>query len=141
MEGPYDGIMAFSMGASLAATYLIQQATRHPEKPLPFKCAVFLSGANPIDPVGLEHGQVRLLNAEVDGDQLLAGFPTAHIWGRADKAYCQGSEALFALCDPKERTVFLHEEGHTVPAARAKEEVLASVRVIRRTIGRAVMAA
>ncbi|KAH8426119.1 uncharacterized protein LDX57_003861 [Aspergillus melleus] len=141
VEGPYDGIMAFSMGGSLAATYLVQQAIRHPERPLPFKCAIFLSGANPIDPIGLEDGQVRLLNPELDGDQLLAGFPTAHIWGRADKEYCQGSEALFALCDPKERTVFLHEEGHTVPGARAKEELLASVRVIRRTIGRAVMAA
>ncbi|KAF7595542.1 hypothetical protein BBP40_005577 [Aspergillus hancockii] len=139
IEGPYDGVIAFSMGAALAATYLIQQAMRHPEKPLPFKCAIFLSGGAPLDPLALERGEVRTLAAKVHGSQLLPGFPTAHIWGRNDDLWGDRSKTLYELCDPKERTMFLHEEGHAVPGAKAKEALLGSVRAIRRTVGRAVM--
>jgi hypothetical protein len=125
------------MGATLAATYLIQQAIHHREQPLPFKCAVFLSGGAPLDPLALEHGEVRTLKAELNNDQLLPGFPTAHIWGRDDDLWGDRSMTLYELCDPKERTMFLHEEGHAVPGAKAMEALLGSIRAIRRTVGRA----
>lgn len=59
-EGPYDGILGYSQGATLAAQALIRHATEHgqgrpsgdppsgdPPKPMPFKFAVFFNGATP----------------------------------------------------------------------------------------------
>ncbi|KAB8212295.1 serine hydrolase-domain-containing protein [Aspergillus parasiticus] len=139
-EGPYDGLIAFSLGGALASTYLIREARRHPEKPLPFKCAIFLSGGAPLDPVALERGEVSLLDDTVAGNQVLRGLPTVHIWGSNDKLWGDRSERLYALCDPHERTMVLHEDGHAVPGVRAKEALLRSVRAIRRTVGRVAMA-
>lgn len=138
-NGPYDGIIAFSQGGCLASTFLIQQTTLHPKTPLPFKCAIFLSSINPTDPRALDSGDARFLDPRVDGDQMLAGLPTAHIWGRNDTLWANCSETLYGLCDPRLRLLLLHDEGHTVPGVRAQEELLASVRVISRTVERAEM--
>ncbi|THC88805.1 hypothetical protein EYZ11_011751 [Aspergillus tanneri] len=140
VEGPFDGVIGFSIGAGLAATHLIQQALRYPEKPSPFTCAIFFSAAAPIDPLALERGEVRLLDPDTHRHQFLLGLPTAHIWGRNDDLWKHRSEMLYAVCDPKGRGMVLHDEGHAIPGARAKEALLESVRLIRRTVGRAVMA-
>lgn len=138
-NGPYDGIIAFSLGGSLAATYLFQQATLHPDIPLPFKCAIFLSSVTPVDPIALERGDMRWLDPQVDGDQMLAGFPTAHIWGRNDTLWATRSEMLYGLCDPSSRLSVLHDEGHAVPGVRAQDALMASVRIVRRIVERAEM--
>lgn len=132
LEGPYDVVLAFSHGATLAATYLVQQSRINPAAPLPFKCAVFLSGGSPIDPDALAEDKIRLLNGKTDG-QLLK-LPTANIWGANDELYPGTSEGLSKLCDEKLRAVFVHEEGHDVPSVRAKEAVYGAVNAIRRTI-------
>ncbi|KAF2190023.1 hypothetical protein K469DRAFT_722959 [Zopfia rhizophila CBS 207.26] len=111
-EGPYDGVLAYSHGASLAATYITQQTTLN--APLPFKCAIFLSGNLPADPVALERGQVRPLDPVQDEVRLK--LPTAHIWGVNDDLYPGTSERLSGMCDDRLKTVFLHEEGHNVPS-------------------------
>lgn len=77
---------------------------------------------------------MRQLDPKVDGNALLAGFPTAHIWGRNDD-FCPGtSEVMSQLCDPMFRNEFIHDEGHEVPPARARDAVLGCVRTIRRTV-------
>ncbi|RAL08512.1 uncharacterized protein BO97DRAFT_354025 [Aspergillus homomorphus CBS 101889] len=143
LEGPYDGLIAFSLGGALAATFLIREAAQHPQRPLPFKCAIFFCGGAPLDPVALEEaGQVRLLDPDPDTTRPapLAGLPTAHIWGANDDLWRDRSERLCALCDPEERLVLVHGEGHSIPGARAKEALLGAVRAIRRTVGRVTMA-
>jgi predicted esterase len=129
LEGPYDGVIAFSQGACLVATYLIQQKLRHPQKPLPFKCAIFFSGAIPLDPEALEQGS----------RDLMAGLPTAHIWGRNDTLWPGTSDVLYALSDAKLSSIFLHDEGHSIPAARSKQAVSGSVKSIRRAVDRATL--
>ncbi|KAL4914421.1 serine hydrolase FSH [Aspergillus aurantiobrunneus] len=42
-EGPFDGVFGFSQGASVMLAYLIEQAARHPGKPLPVRFGVFCS--------------------------------------------------------------------------------------------------
>ncbi|KAH8690542.1 serine hydrolase FSH [Talaromyces proteolyticus] len=135
LEGPYDGVIAFSQGATLVATYLMRQALKSPQKPLPFQCAVFFCGGMPFDPKALECGEIKQLSKE-DGDKLLPGFPTAHIWGRNDNVWPGTSEVLHALCDPKVSTMFLHDEGHSIPGGRAKYAVFGAVKAIRRTLDR-----
>lgn len=137
LEGPYDGVLAYSHGASFVATYIIQQAQLHPTSPPPFKCAVFLSGGIPVDPLALERNELRFLGPK-DGKPLK--LPTAHIWGANDELYPGTSTILSDLCDEDMRSIFVHEEGHDVPNARAKEAVLGAVRAIRRTVDRALTA-
>jgi hypothetical protein len=133
-NGSYDGLIAFSQGGCLAATYLIQQATLNPRAPLPFQCAIFFSSINPADPRALENGEIRLLDPLVDGDKMLAGLPTAHIWDRNDTLWAHCSETLHGLCDPMSRLLLLHDEGHAVPGVRAQDALMACVRIIRRTV-------
>lgn len=137
-EGPFDGVLAFSQGASLAATYLFQHAQNHPSKHLPFKCAIFFSGGRPLDPMLLAKGERKLLEPE-ELEVPRLRLPTAHIWGKNDTLWPGTSEVLCELCEEGERTVFVHEEGHDIPGARAKEAVQGSLRAIRRTVDNALM--
>lgn len=136
LEGPYDGVLAYSHGASLAATYIVQQAQLHPTSPLPFKCAIFLSGGIPADPSALDRNELRLLNPMRDGKPLM--LPTAHVWGANDTLYPGTSAVLSELCDEGMKCVFVHDEGHTLPNGKVKEAVLSAARVIRRTVDKAL---
>lgn len=138
LEGPYDGVIGYSHGGALAATYLIRHSRLYPGSPLPFKCAIFLSGGIPMDPDALEKDEVKPLHVARDGTLLT--LPTANIWGRNDQLWPGTSEILCGLCDEGTRSVFVHDEGHDVPSARAKDAVLGAVMSIRRTVDRALNA-
>ena len=56
-DGPFDAVLGFSYGASLAVTVLAAAAERHPDKPPPFKSAVFF---NTIIPYRLGSGILHL---------------------------------------------------------------------------------
>ncbi|KAH6699032.1 serine hydrolase FSH [Leptodontidium sp. 2 PMI_412] len=50
-EGPFDGVLAYSGGASLAAQLIIKDAQDHPFKlphERPFRFAIFINGASPL---------------------------------------------------------------------------------------------
>lgn len=49
-DGPFDGIMGFSQGASLAASLLLQRQLDHPSKPPQFQFAIFICGLLPFSP-------------------------------------------------------------------------------------------
>lgn len=139
LEGPYDGFIGFSIGAALLASYLIREVALHPTKPLPVKCAIFLSGGAPLNHEALARGEIELLDSAANMP-LLPGLPTAHIWGRNDKLWAVRSEVLAGVCDSEEATIFLHDEAHSVPGARAKEALLGSARAIRRMVGKVALA-
>jgi hypothetical protein len=42
-QGPFDGVLGFSQGASMVAAYLLEQASLYPDKPLPAKFGIFAS--------------------------------------------------------------------------------------------------
>lgn len=138
LEGPYDGVLAYSHGAALAATYIIQQAQLHPTLPPPFKCAIFLSGGIPLDSFALDRDEIRWLEPLKDRKPLK--LPTAHIWGSNDKLYPDTSSVLSKLCEDGMKFEFLHEEGHDIPNARAEGALLGAAQVIRRTVDRALTA-
>lgn len=136
IEGPYDGVLAYSHGAAFAATYIIQQSQLHPTSPPAFKCAIFLSGGIPVDPSALEKDELRLLSPK---DGKLLKLPTAHIWGANDELYPGTSGVLSELCDEGMRCIFIHKEGHDVPNARAKDAVQGAIRAIRRTVDKGLI--
>ena len=133
-EGPFDGVMAFSLGAALAATFIIRKLQANPlerRTSLPFKCAIFLSGGIPFDYLAVPLDEIQSLWVK---DEQPIQVPTAHIWGSNDALADSTSAVLSELCNPQLRTVFIHDGGHDVPGARSRDATIGMVRAIRHTI-------
>lgn len=59
-HGPYDGVMCFSQGCSLIASFCLYHQAETPDQPLPFKVAIFICGGVPLqvlEDVGIEVSQ------------------------------------------------------------------------------------
>ncbi|KAM0794238.1 serine hydrolase FSH [Usnea florida] len=132
-EGPFDGVMAFSVGGTLAAALIISKLIKYQGRnnPLPFKCALFLSSGAPFDPAAALRDDIRNISP-TEGE--LIQIPTAHIWGSNDELARSTSVVLSDLCDRRLKTVFVHHLGHDVPGAGSHQALNGAVRAIRRTI-------
>ncbi|KAF3911013.1 hypothetical protein AA313_de0202319 [Arthrobotrys entomopaga] len=134
-EGPFDGIIAFSHGASLASSLLLAEG--HPNGNSRnkladrFKCAIFIAAGAPIDSEALRNNKLELLTK---GSKSRIYIPTAHIWAANDPLGPTMSAVVEALCISNVRHVYVHNEGHMVPGRRSPEVLHASVNVIRQTI-------
>jgi len=165
-NGPYDGVIAFSQGACLAATLMLQHQSQDTDsefglgdsdEPL-FKCAIFLSGILPLDPDALAHGQRKQIgkinaaeaqycdsgsedsDSEDQGDWVDAfRIPTAHIWGANDDYPLPQGDRLYKLCPAHLRVAVTHQEGHSIPGKRSEAALKKMVRAVRKTIERADM--
>ncbi|KAF2807003.1 uncharacterized protein BDZ99DRAFT_393444 [Mytilinidion resinicola] len=136
VEGPFDGVLAFSQGASVATTLMVrsQQRDRPGDLLSPvFKCAVFLGAAVPCDAARLDEGVVREMTHEADGEVIQ--LPTTHIWGEKDGS--PYPPQLAALCASRQKNVYVHGGGHEVPSSNTDEALRESVRVIKRAISMA----
>lgn len=78
-QGPFDGILGYSEGATVAATVLLEEKKRFEEEGIPrtLKCAVFFAGWPPIRTGG---GDPIL----VDTDGEVIDLPTVHVVGSQD---------------------------------------------------------
>lgn len=136
-EGPFDGIFAFSQGATVAGTFLARKMRMNPdhERANPtFKCAVFMSSNGVYEINDSAHdSSIRLLNPEEDGETI--PIPTAHIWGSNDTTV--NADLTSMMCSSKSREVYVHSGGHEVPGTRMKDDVRACVKIIRRVIATA----
>ena len=47
-QGPYDGVVCFSQGCSLIASFILYHNNERPEEPLPFAGAIFICGGIPL---------------------------------------------------------------------------------------------
>ncbi|KAE8554438.1 hypothetical protein EYB25_002977 [Talaromyces marneffei] len=136
-EGPFDGVIGFSQGASLASALLLRNwssgsgesdahGTPTANEP-PFKCAVFLSGYSPYDYTCIHVQQMQ-------GSTI--SIPTAHIWGVNERGDSGGPPALKQLCNPQIVFFHEHEGGHEVPGARNKPDLIESANIIKRMLTR-----
>ena len=135
-DGPFDGVLAFSQGASVAATYLAWKAAKatlqqklHPV----IKCAVFLSGGVPADPAALWQDKFRTLDPGVDGQVI--SIPTVNVWGSKDPRK-DSAVSLSRLCMPQLATNVIHGGEHVVPGAGDTVGLSLTVAAIRKTIER-----
>jgi hypothetical protein len=150
--GPFDGIIGFSQGAALAASYLLYNNGLWG-----IRFAVFICGTRPWDISGKRRlecsdvikGHEWLANCSdapsleherepVSPDWEAAGLrriglPTAHIHGKHDE-WLEDSRHVFAMCEPRSATVWEHASGHTIPVDRKNTAIIADVvrAVIRR---------
>lgn len=125
-DGPFDGIVGYSEGATIAGTLLLHEQVRERNEgrvPM-FKCALFFGGWPPMTPA---------LDGIVLADQsdLMIDTPTCHVIGSLDP-YLHGNIALYNVCDPDTAFIFDHAKGHTLP--RDKHMVKELGDTIRRMI-------
>ena len=104
-KGPFDGILGFSEGASVAASLLLHHAAQNLKSQ--FKFAVFLCGTPP------QHCPDRGFIL-ADECPLRIRIPTAHIVGSRDPGY-KASLALHNLCDRQSAEIYDHGRGHAIP--------------------------
>ncbi|KAK4206792.1 serine hydrolase FSH [Rhypophila decipiens] len=137
-EGPFDGVIAFSMGAAFVTTWILDQLanTQAHATSLPFKCIVLFSSSIPGNATAMREGRLEDIAVTVDAAETATPaitIPTAHIWGANDDLAKDMPSKVFNLCDPAARSVFVHGGGHEVPSASERDVTLA-VNVIRRCI-------
>ncbi|TEY78487.1 hypothetical protein BOTCAL_0048g00130 [Botryotinia calthae] len=135
-EGPFDGVIAFSQGSSLAAVVMIEQHVRQAAKfdatsttTQPFRCAVFLSARLPYVDAGYHPQCHGMLTSEE-----LIVVPTVHIWGAKDKIEPDQHLALSKICKRQTRYIFVHGGEHEVPGPRDKDSLTGSVRMIKKML-------
>jgi len=117
-DGPFDGIIGYSEGATVASTLVLDEKRRFEEegRERMIKCAVFFCGWPPIKP---DDGGIVLS----DESDTLIDIPTCHVVG-ADDPYFHGSMALYNVCEEDTAIFFDHGKGHTLPRdARTLEEL------------------
>ncbi|KAI9933880.1 hypothetical protein ASPWEDRAFT_148352 [Aspergillus wentii DTO 134E9] len=125
-EGPFDAVMGFSQGGSLAASMIIDHAKTH-DKPL-FKLAVFICSAIPFERTGTH----PILPTD-DGYPII--IPTANIVGNQDYVYPQ-SMHVYGLCDPSKSAFYDHGSKHGIPFDQ--KNTTAMTEVVEKTIERAL---
>ncbi|KAH8900187.1 hypothetical protein GQ53DRAFT_709561 [Thozetella sp. PMI_491] len=113
-HGPFDGIIGYSEGATVAATLLLYEQRRverqGPGASSMFKYAIFFAGWPPLDPT--THALVLS-----DESEEKIEIRTLHIVGSMDP-YIDGSMALFNVCEPDTAYLFDHGKGHMLPRDR-----------------------
>lgn len=130
-HGPFDGLIGFSEGGTVAATILIEDSKNASFGGL--KCAVFFSAAAPFDPAALRTGVLKHIDPSVDDVPI--NIPTAHIWSSVATAEeLKVHESLAKFCDKDCREIFHHDLGHDVPGAKSDKGMAGTLRAIERTI-------
>ncbi|KAL4914901.1 serine hydrolase FSH [Aspergillus aurantiobrunneus] len=130
-EGPYDGVLGFSLGANIAMLWMIHRQQHRPHEPLPSRVGVFFSNTfGLIDLDALRQGQVRY--AEKLSECL--DLPTAHVWGAKDGGG-EDARVTSQVYKAGTRSTYVHGKAHEI--STAGEDVMGMVKAINRAIGEA----
>ncbi|KAH7402398.1 serine hydrolase FSH [Phaeosphaeria sp. MPI-PUGE-AT-0046c] len=123
-EGPFEGILGFSQGATLACAFLLHHSQEH-SYDLPFvhfRYAIFIAGLPP-----------RTSNSEplLPSPDRVVLLPTVHISGTKDDAF-PDSLRLSEMCKEDMKTMVIHDQGHIIPReSQLLREVVKAVRDAR----------
>lgn len=107
-HGPFDGLLGFSQGATLAAYCCMHPEALAVSDKQPFRFAILFSAFSPRDPT------FSLCLSEGD---TLSSFPSFHCYGLSDSSVPAESSRLVASYFPQEgRVEHEHAGGHGVPS-------------------------
>ena len=104
-DGPFDGVLGFSEGGSIAASLILRQSRA--KQAVSFKFAIFICS---LPPFRSDRNDIMLAD-EIDER---VEIPTAHIVGSKDPIYL-ASRALYNLCDRTSASIFDHGGAHAIP--------------------------
>ena len=102
---PFDGVLGFSEGASLATALMLRQNSTG--KAWPFRFAIFICA---LPPFAWDEDDVMLT---IETTQCIR-VPTAHILGAEDPARPL-SRVTYGLCEESSASLVYHKGGHTIP--------------------------
>ena len=135
-EGPFDGILGFSQGASLAVGILLEEAasqtaaaaataTAGAGRGLPphqsFTFAMLFSTAGLAELPGTNTSSSKRKKLDV---------PSLHVTGMED-GYFEASKAVTTLWQPGKATTLVHQQGHVVPRdARTTQQIVDAVEAL-----------
>lgn len=140
-EGPYDGVIGFSLGANIAISWMIERQRQRQRQTaqngtgddLPFKVGIFFSNTFPLyDMDALQEGRIDHSGAAVPDGSL--DLPTAHIWGVRDGGY-EHAQIASRTCKAEKRSVYVHGRAHEISSSPG--DLIGMVKVVNRAIGEA----
>jgi len=110
-EGPFDGVIGFSHGATLAFGFLAQHAKKNPydASDALFRCGIFIGA---IPPFRMNDAKNIIYD---EGLQNSVRIPTLHVAGKNDFVYSH-SIKLHALCNKQWTKLSVHNKGHEIPS-------------------------
>jgi hypothetical protein len=118
-EGPFDGVVAFSQGSSLAASYMIQHQN---DQSMPiWKFAILFSG---------EPGEFVDEKRKHESTDGIITIPTLHVWGVIDTTNPTQNALLDRQCCCRTKSKFVHQGAHEIPSS--SKDIAEIVRLIRR---------
>jgi predicted esterase len=108
-QGPFDAIIGFSQGATIATIFMLQHMIKHPLDPpyALFKYALLFCGAVFVDPNGITRGSKGIQDVKIR-------IPSLHVYGEKDEVL-KDSLALSKHYDKSCAEAFMHKLGHTIP--------------------------
>lgn len=118
-EGPFDGVLGFSHGGTLASGLLIHHAKMYPQEPPLFRCAIFV---NSLPPFRMNPGENPVIDADLDG---YINIPTVSVGGSRDWLL-EYSRALHRLCNSSRSIWVTHSKGHDIPGDKKNVAVMAA---------------
>ncbi|KAF9883546.1 hypothetical protein FE257_003185 [Aspergillus nanangensis] len=118
-DGPFDGILGFSQGGTLAAGFLIHHAKLYPREPQLFRCAIFI---NSLPPFRMNPGEDPVVDSDLHG---YINLPTLSIGGAQDPLF-EYSLALHRLCDHESSAWLVHAKGHGIPGDKKSVAAIAA---------------
>lgn len=118
LHGPFDGVLGFSHGGTLAAGFMIHHAKMSPQDPPLFRCAIFV---NSLPPFRMHPGRHPVIDEGLEG---YIKIPCVSIAGAKDPLF-DCSLALHRICDPQSSTFVVHGKGHDVPTDRKNVSIMA----------------
>jgi pimeloyl-ACP methyl ester carboxylesterase len=132
LHGPFDGIIAFSNGAQLAATYIVHKKLKSAASDSPFKCAILFSPLGVYDSMEwIANGRVQKL--DVKNNIFAIDIPSLVVWGRNDPGQ-EDAQDVSLLCDPETSYTFVHSGGHEIPGIGLNEALGPVAKLAKRCI-------
>lgn len=118
-DGPFDAILGFSHGGTLASGFLIHHAKMYPHEPPLFRCAIFI---NSLPPFRMHSGGKPVIEPGLEG---YISIPTISVVGARDFLFPY-SIALHDLCEPSKSCLVIHSKGHDIPTDRKNVGLIAN---------------
>lgn len=131
-HGPFEGVIAFSQGAQLAATYIAHKRLEGATGEAPFRCAILFSPLGVYDSKEwIANGVVRKLDGKTNRSTI--GIPTLVVWGSQDQ-WREEAKGVSELCDPETSYTFVHDGGHEIPGIGLTEALGPVAKLAKRCI-------
>lgn len=110
-SGPFDGVLGFSQGASIAVAYLMDHQLRHPEAAPPFDFAVLFSSVASFSPDPASHESIvaSLVGTE-EGRAAVENFPRGDFSTLPPKARIYTEHLALAYAVGREIGALTHDD-------------------------------